>query len=249
MKKFLMFSGLLGVIVFVSLSSYYLRVVLSAREYTTQCILIYLHNSQWKQMNGIARSFEIYGHDLSERQREILIKVQDPGFYGHRGIDLSTPGAGLTTITQAIVKKLYFDNFKSGSAKIKQSLIARFVVHDLISKEDQLTLFINMMYFGRVDGKVIVGLQSAAQAYYRLPVSKLSEEQFISLIAMIIMPETFHILNHPEWNKDRTIRIKALVDGNYIPKGLMDQYYGELPREVIDHGLPKASYFADLYKD
>ena len=80
----------------------------------------------------MARKFEIDSHDLSKRQKEILLKVQDPGFYDHSGIDLWTPGAGLTTITQAIVKKLYFNDFKSGIAKIKQSLIARFAVNGLI---------------------------------------------------------------------------------------------------------------------
>ncbi len=208
-----------------------------------------LQNAQWRQPNGIARKFEIRSHDLSKRQIEILIKVQDPGFYDHGGIDLSTPGAGLTTITQAIVKKLYFASFKPGLAKIKQSLIAKFVVNDLISKADQLTLFINTMYFGTVDGKPVVGLESAANAYYHQHLEMLTEEQFISLIAMIVMPGTFHIIDHPEWNKDRTNRIKALVAGKYKPKGLMDQFYGELPQEVINTGLPPASYFGDSYQN
>ena len=231
----------------IALSAYYFHAVVKAKEYTSEIICRDLKNSQWRPQNGIAGKFEIYGHDLSKRQVEILLKVQDPRFYNHRGIDLSTPGAGLTTITQAIVKKLYFKNFKSGIAKIKQSLIARFVVNDLISKDDQITLFINMMYFGRVDGKPVIGLESAANAYYREPVKRLNEEQYISLIAMLVMPGTFHILDHPEWNRDRTNRIMALVAGTYKPKGLMDQYYGKLPQEVINAGLPAFSYFGDLY--
>jgi len=207
-----------------------------------------LHEFKWRKLNGTARKIDISIRDLNERQIEILLKVQDPGFYDHNGIDLSTPGAGLTTITQAIVKKLYFENFKSGIAKIKQSLIARFVVDDLISKDDQITLFLNMMYFGKVDGKPIVGLKSAARAYYQKSINTLSEDHYISLIAVIVMPGTFHILDHPEWNKDRTNRIKALVAGKYIPKGLMDQYYGKLPQEVINAGLPTFSYFGESYK-
>lgn len=192
--------------------------------------------------------FEILSSDLSKRQTEILIKVQDAGFYHHNGIDLSTPGGGLTTITQAIVKKLYFENFKPGLAKIKQSLIARFVVNDLISKDDQLTLFINAMYLGNIGGKSIIGLESAANAYYHQPLHRLTEDQYISLIAMLIMPGTFHIIDHPEWNLDRTNRIKALINGTYKPKGLMDQFYGELPREVISAGIPPASYFGNSKK-
>jgi len=248
MKKLFPYLGLFLFIMFAVSTAYYLFSLYKARKYTREVIAFDLKESQWRNPSGIVRKFEIISRDLSERQKDILIKVQDPGFYHHNGIDLSTPGAGLTTITQAIVKKLYFDNFEPGIAKIKQSLIARFVVNDLITKDDQITLFINTMYFGNVEGKSIVGLESAAHAYYRQPVENLTEEQYISLIATIIMPGTFHIIDHPEWNKDRSNRIKALVAGEYKPKGLMDQFYGELPQDVIENGLPKASYFGNALK-
>ncbi len=230
-------------IIICGISAYYVYSIQEARKYTRDIISLDVAKAQWRHPNGTIKSFEIFSHDLSKRQIEILIKVQDPGFYSHDGIDLSTPGAGLTTITQAIVKKLYFDSFKPGIAKIKQSLIARFVVNEMIPKDDQLTIFINTMYFGSVDGKHIVGLESAANAYYHQPVKKLNEDQYISLIAMLVMPKTFHIIEHSEWNLDRTNRIKALIAGKYKPKGLMDQFYGELPQEVINAGLPPASYF------
>ena len=104
------------------------------------------------------------------------------------------------------------------------------------------------MYFGNVHGKPVIGLEAAAKSYYSQSVNTLSEDQFISLIAMIVMPKTFHIIDHPEWNEERSNRIKALIDGEYKPKGLMDQFYGELPQEVISAGLPALSYFPGLYK-
>lgn len=249
MKKFFNYTALSLAIALIATSAYYIYVLYNAKEYTNRIISEDLKKSQWRQLNGKPKKFKISRDDLTNRQIEILIKVQDPGFWDHGGIDLSTPGAGLTTITQAIVKKLYFENFKPGIAKIKQSLIAKFIVNDLISKDDQLTLFINTMYFGMVDAKPITGLQSAAKAYFRQPVSMLTEEQYISLIAMLIMPGTFHIIEHPEWNRDRTNRIKALVAGKYKPRGLMDQFYGELSPEVIKAGLPPASYFGNSYKN
>ena len=248
MKKMLKYTGMFLLIIFLGIFAYYVYSIQEARKYTREIIALYLAKAQWRHPDGAIKRFEMYSHDLSKRQIEIIIKVQDPGFYDHNGIDLSTPGAGLTTITQAIVKKLYFDRFKPGIAKIEQSLIARFVVNELIPKDDQLTLFINTMYFGNVDGKPIVGLESAANAYYQQPVNNLTEDQYISLIAMLAMPTTFHIIEHPEWNMERSNRIKALIAGEYKPKGLMDQFYGKLPQEVIDHGLPKASYFEDALK-
>jgi membrane carboxypeptidase/penicillin-binding protein len=247
-KKAAKFSGRLFLLMVVALASYSLYTVITARKYTRTVIVHDLKNSQWRQFNSEPVKLELHHGDLNPRQLEILLKVQDPGFYNHKGVDLSTPGAGLTTVTQAIVKKLYFENFEAGIAKFRQSLIARFVVNGLISKDDQIALFINMMYFGIVDGKPAIGFQSASNAYYGRSVQTLSEEQYISLVAMLIMPETFHLLEHPEWNKDRSNRIKALLDGAYIPKRLMDQYYGELPRDVIAAGLPPFSYFPDLYQ-
>jgi membrane peptidoglycan carboxypeptidase len=249
MKKFLKYTTLFLIIIITLASAYYSFVVYNAKKYTTNTISKDLQQYQWRHPNGIAKIIELRSQDLSKRQLEILMKVQDPGFYDHNGIDLSTPGAGFTTITQAIVKKLYFENFKPGIAKIKQSLIARFVVDGLISKNDQLTLFINTMHFGEVNGKPIIGLESAAYAYYHQPVKTLTEEQYISLIAMLVAPTTLNILGHPEWNKERTNRIKKLVAGNYKPKGLMDTFYGELPQEVINAGLPVSSYFGFLYKN
>ncbi len=248
MKKFLKYTGVFLLIIIFVICVYYMYSLHEARKYTREMISIDLEKAQWRHPNGIIKRFEIFSRDLSKRQTEILIKVQDPGFYHHNGIDLSTPGAGLTTITQSIVKKLYFDNFKPGIAKIEQSLIARFIVNKLISKDDQLTLFINTMYFGNLDGQPIVGLESAANTYYHQAVKRLTEDQYISLIAMIVMPGTFHIIDHSEWNMDRTNRIKALIAGEYKPKGLMDQFYGELPQEVVNAGLPSASYFGDSSK-
>ncbi|MEW8026609.1 MAG: transglycosylase domain-containing protein [Candidatus Thiodiazotropha sp.] len=249
MKKFLKYTGMLLLVTFFVICAYYMFTLHEARKYTHKIVALDLEKAQWRYPNRKTQQFEIFYHDLNKRQTEILVKVQDPGFYRHNGIDLSTPGAGLATITQAIVKKLYFDNFKPGIAKIKQTLIARFVVNELIPKDDQLTLFINTMYFGKVNGKPVVGLESAAKAYYHQPVKKLTEDQYISLIAMLVMPGTFHIIDHPEWNMDRTNRIKALIAGKYKPKGLMDQFYGELPQEVINAGLPLASYFGDSSKN
>lgn len=243
MKKILKYTVMFLLVIYSAIFVYYGYAIHEARKYTYQIISLDIAKDQWRHPNGTIRKFDIFSHDLSKRQTEILIKVEDPGFYDHNGLDLSTPGAGLTTITQAITKKLYFDSFKPGIAKIKQSLIARFAVNELISKDDQLTLFINSMYFGNVDGKPVVGLESAAKAYYYQPVKTLKEQEYISLIAMLVAPDTFNPIDHPEWNMDRTNRIKALITGEYKPKGVMDQYYGDLPQEVINAGLPPASYF------
>jgi membrane peptidoglycan carboxypeptidase len=163
--------------------------------------------------------------DLSPWQIDALLAVEDPNFYHHNGVDLKTPGAGLTTITQALVKIYYFDHFKPGLAKIKQTLIARYALNSRVSKNDQLILFINNVYLGNANGKSIIGFNNAAQTYYHKFFHKLGNDEYLSLVAMIVAPNNFNILNQPAANIERTGRIKKVISGEYKPKQLMDIYY------------------------
>ncbi|MDY0059389.1 MAG: transglycosylase domain-containing protein [Myxococcota bacterium] len=181
--------------------------------------------------------------DLTPWQRRALLAVEDPGFFAHDGIDLSTPGGGLTTITQAVAKKLYFHPFEPGLRKLELMLLARWVVHPLVSKEDQISLFVNLIYLGRHEGRAVVGFGDAAGAYFGKSVHDLSEDEYLALVAMPIAPTTFHLRDHAEANAERVRRIRLLLDGKYRPRGLMDQYYGPLDEETRQRGLPPASYF------
>jgi membrane carboxypeptidase/penicillin-binding protein len=96
--------------------------------------------------------------DLSQRQLDILLKVEDPDFYNHHGVDFKTPGAGWTTITQGLAKQFYFKNFKQGIMKIKQTLCARFALDPLVSKKNRIDLYLNIMYYGNG----VYGLKDAA---------------------------------------------------------------------------------------
>ena len=99
----------------------------------------------------------------------ILLKIEDPAFYEHEGLDFKSLGQGMTTLSQALVKRLYFEKFKPGFAKIEQSLIARFVLHKHFSKDEQLRLFLNLGYFGTLAGEEIIGFSQAAKVYYDKP--------------------------------------------------------------------------------
>lgn len=160
--------------------------------------------------------------DLSPWQTDVLLAVEDPTFYQHPGWDLRTPGAGMTTITQGLVKIHYFEYFRQGLPKIRQTLIARFALDPLVSKEDQLLLFVNEVHMGQVDGQDVDGLDAASQAYFGKPVSELSEDEYIGLVAMIAAPGRFHLREHPAANAERVRRIQRLIAGACAPSGWMD---------------------------
>ncbi len=57
---------------------------------------------------------ELELQELSRKQLNALIKVQDPNFYHQKGYDISNPAAGVTTIGQGLIKMYFFENFKPG---------------------------------------------------------------------------------------------------------------------------------------
>jgi membrane peptidoglycan carboxypeptidase len=212
-KKVIKYTLIFIVFCFYFICCYYTFEVVKAKIQTESKVKAAMNSDQ----------IDITANDLSQIQIDILLAVEDPNFYGHNGVDLKTPGAGMTTITQGIVKKLYFKDFKQGIAKIKQSFIALFALDPQVSKDDQLTLFINLMGFGND----VYGLQDASQYYYNKDVSQLSEDEYISLVACIIAPASYNPKDNPEANKERSNRIKDLLSGNYTPKDAWDIYYGE----------------------
>ena len=159
--------------------------------------------------------------ELPDEYQNILIQVQDPGFYNHKGVDLVTPGAGLTTITQSLAKSFYFKEFKQGWRKVPQTIYAKYALHPNVEKEMQLDLFINIVGFGNGTR----GILSASQFYYNKLPQELSEDEFISLIACLNNPRFLNPKDNPDANEERVRRIKKYLKGEYVPTSVFDIEY------------------------
>lgn len=200
-----------AILILASIFIYYSTEVVIARAQTIEAVEYYYNSGQIKMKTG----------DLLPRQLEILLKVEDPSFFSHHGVDFKTPGSGWTTITQGLAKRLYFKDFRSGIMKIKQTLCARLALDPQVSKERQLNLYINIMYFGNDT----YGLKDAARYYFYKDVSALEEDEFIALVACLINPEQLNIKDHPQENAVRVQRIKKVLSGAYKPQGVFDITY------------------------
>lgn len=201
--------GIVGTAI-LAVAAYYVGTVWRARLRTPELVRSLLV-SEWIDMQA---------SELSSWQKCALLTVQDPSFYDHSGVrrPLWKALTG-TTITQAIVKRLYFEDFKPGIRKIRQTLIARYALDPLVSKEDQLTLFLNLTWFYQnADGEPIFGFADAARAYFGKPLALLSEEQYLSLVAMLIGPERYNPRTHPRENAGRVASLKAFVIDRCGPK-------------------------------
>ena len=195
----------------------------------------------------VAQAWQRYGAglkvtDLSADRQALLLAIEDPAFYRHRGVDLETPGAGMTTITQGLVKLLYFpEGFRQGLPKIRQTLIARYALDPLVSKKEQMELFLNMSYLGNVKGQAVHGYAAAAQAYFGKPFAQLTDEEFLSLVAMHIAPDRLKP-GTPE-NARRVQRIHAYLSGRYRPASVLDVDY-----DGTQHGTPAEEALMSLLR-
>ena len=165
--------------------------------------------------------------DVPDDYQRILLTVEDPKFYSHHGIDLTTPGAGWTTITQGIVKVYSYDGFTPGLfryRKLEQSLIA-WMFNCRVDKRTQLVIFINSAYFGNHGGKEIIGFADASTAYFNKDFSRLTRDEYVSLVAMLVAPNGFNVVQQAGENRERVKRINRLLNGQCKPTGLDDVTY------------------------
>ena len=85
-----------------------------------------------------------------------------------------------------------------------------------------LKAFLATAYFGRRDGRAVIGFGPAARAWFGRPLGGLGDGEFLSLVAMLVAPTTLDPVRHPAANAERVRRIRRLLADNCRPTGLRD---------------------------
>ena len=161
------------------------------------------------------------GDSLGTAHRSILLAVEDPDFSTHSGVDFSTPGAGLTTITQSAAKRLAFEEFHPGIGKIRQTGYA-FGLESRLSKEQILALWLETLEMGNGPDGWMVGFHSASSTIYGRPPAELTEAEFIRLVAVLMAPASYDLLRRDAGLDERAARIRRLAAGACTPAGFSD---------------------------
>lgn len=156
---------------------------------------------------------------LSARQLNAIVQVQDPTFRTHAGIEWPSP-LTTTTITQSLVKKIFFEDFRPGFQKLEQTLVAALVVDPRVSKDQQLRAFTQTAYFGHRHGRSITGFDDAARMWFGSSPSELTDEQFLTLLAMLPSPNT--LTPGSEQSAKRVERIRRLLSGQCVHTRIAD---------------------------
>lgn len=142
---------------------------------------------------------------------QAFIATEDHSFWEHRGISLrgiirstliniynGRIVQGASTITQQLVKLLFFDSRKTFGRKFKEQILALYVEQHT-SKEHILQVYLNSVYFGCG----IYGVEAASQRFWGKSARQLTLDQAATLAGIVKSPQNYCPLLYPLSAKKR----------------------------------------------
>jgi len=152
---------------------------------------------------------------ISRNLIHAVISSEDQNFLGHAGLDWEAIqssiekdiakrrfAVGGSTISQQLVKNLFFSTEKSLTRKLREALVVRWLEQDL-SKTRILELYLNVIEWG----EGVYGCEAAARRCYGKAAADLTEEEAAGLAGMIPNPRRIH----PELSPARFARAQRRV--------------------------------------
>ncbi|MCJ7471741.1 MAG: PBP1A family penicillin-binding protein [Actinobacteria bacterium] len=202
---------------------------------------------------------------MSENIKDAIVAIEDKRFYEHRGVDyIRIIGAaiadiragglaqGASTITQQVVKNIYFSPEKTWRRKINEALIAIQLERNY-TKDKIIEMYLNTIYFGTGT----YGIEKASEIYLGKNASDLSIAEAAMLAGMVQAPEIYSPFNNIESAKYRRDHVITQM----YEQGFIDskEYLGALAEPIETNGSGNnvisgqsssgiAPYFIDFVK-
>ncbi|MDO9182086.1 MAG: transglycosylase domain-containing protein, partial [Bacteriovorax sp.] len=159
-----------------------------------------------------------------------LIGVEDQRYLDHHGVDLKSIfrafvtnirkmrfEQGGSTISQQLVKNLFFTNEKTFSRKFKEVVISIYI-ESRFPKEKILEAYLNEVYWGALQGIKIKGILGASLFYFGKKPADITAYEGAILISLLKGPSYFSPLKKYERLKERSLVVyNKLVQENLIP--------------------------------
>ena len=125
---------------------------------------------------------------------------------------------GGSTITQQLVKNMYYDQNKTLARKAAEAWTALYVERQL-SKEEILELYINTIYFG--DG--YYGLKEASRGYFGKEPQDLTDSEAVLLAGIPNAPSAYAPSRHADLALQREKQVlAAMVKYGYLEQSETD---------------------------
>ncbi len=198
--------------------------------------------------------------EIPSSMRLAVMAIEDAHFLEHPGVslrgmlralwnDLRTRrfAQGGSTITQQLMKNLFFSREKAVSRKIKEAVFA-FITESRHSKEAILEAYLNEVYLGQLSTHEIHGVAEGAQYFFNRPASEITLPQAALLAAIIQAPAIYD----PRKNPEKAIKRRNLVLTKMLEHGFIDETElaaaSKEPIGVLSQDLSAdgSDYFLDL---
>lgn len=210
--------------------------------------------------------------EMSSYLPKAYVAIEDERFYEHSGIDIKrTLGAvvkylagdasyGGSTITQQVVKNLTKEDERAIERKIKEWGRA-YNVEQLLSKQQILQLYLNLIYVGGPDGQGLHGVEMGSIYYFNKSAKDLSLAECAYLAGINSSPNAYRPFddldengNMPEEMKEKiNKKVKIVLNkmkelGTEHQAGISEEDYNNAIAEV-DAGLKfeKGSTRTDVF--
>jgi len=159
---------------------------------------------------------------------EMLIAVEDRGYFGHAGVDpkailralLANLRAGAvlqggSTLTQQLVKNFFLSPERSLSRKLNEAIMA-LLLDWHYDKHEILEAYLNEVYLGQDGQRSIHGFGLAASFYFGRPLPELDLEKQALLVGLVRGPSFYNPRSHPQRALERRNLVLRLA-GEQLP--------------------------------
>ena len=172
--------------------------------------------------------------------KEILLQVEDRHFYQHFGlspraiarafaanIKAGRAVQGGSTLTQQLVKNVFFSNRRSIGRKLLEAVMAP-LVELRFSKDEILELYLNEVYLGQQGARAIHGFALASQHYFNRSLAELSIDQVALLVAMVKGPSLYDPRRNPQRALERrNLVLRLIADAGLLSPAQAQQLAGQ----------------------
>jgi len=162
-----------------------------------------------------------------------LIGVEDQRYLDHFGVDLKSLlrafftnlktmkyTQGGSTISQQLVKNLFFTSEKTFIRKLKEMIVSIYI-ETQFPKEKILEAYLNEVHWGSLQGIKVKGVLAASLFYFGKKPSEITPFEGAILIGLLKGPGYFHPLKRIERLQERAnVVYKKLIQENFVPNDL-----------------------------
>lgn len=163
----------------------------------------------WKGLMGVEdqRFLQHFGIDLKSIFRAIIIDLKEMRL-----------AQGGSTLTQQLVKNIFFSSKKSLGRKFKE-MIYSIYIEQVLSKEEIIEAYFNEVFWGSFQGIKIKGLYAASLFYFGKKFYNLSSFESVILISLLKGPYYYGPIKNIERLQERSKLVyEKLVDAGIISK-------------------------------